>query len=84
MTETSCTERLARAADGADAVVNGLGEGGGGDRVHDDIGLGEHALDDGGRGHGDLLGALKGEIAGHGEREVGEVAGAGAAGAEAV
>ena len=44
---------------------------------------GSHALDSGGGGHGDLLGTLEGEIAGHGKREVGEVAGAGAASAQA-
>ena len=37
-----------------------------------------------GGGHGDLLGALEGEVAGQAEGEVGEVAGAGAAGADAV
>ena len=70
--------------DGADAVVDGLCEGGGGDGVDDDVGVREDALDDVGGGHGDLLGALEGEVARHGEGEVGEVAGAGAAGAEAV
>ena len=70
--------------DGADAVVDAFGEGGGGDGVDDDVGAGEMALDGVGGGHGDLLGALEGEVAGHAEGDVGEVAGAGAAGAEAV
>ena len=70
--------------DGADAVVDAFGEGGGGDGVDDDVGAGEMALDGLGGGHGDLLGALEGEVAGHAEGDVGEVAGAGAAGADAV
>ena len=45
---------------------------------------GRNALDDLGGGHGDLFGALEGEVAGHGEGEVGEVAGAGSTGAEAI
>ncbi len=69
---------------GADAVVDAFGEGGGGDGVDDDVGTGEMALDGGGGGGGDLLGALEGEVAGHAEGDVGEVAGAGAAGADAV
>ncbi len=70
--------------DGADAVVDAFGAGGGGDGVDDDVGSGEMALDGGGGGHGDLFGALEGEVARHAEGDVGEVAGAGAAGADAV
>ena len=70
--------------DGADAVVDAFGARCGGDGVDDDVGAGEVALDGGGGGHGDLLGALEGEVAGHAEGDVGEVAGAGAAGADAV
>ena len=70
--------------DGADAVVDAFGEGGGGDGVDDDVGSGEMALDGVGGGEGDLLGALEGEVAGHAEGDVGEVVGAGAAGAEAI
>ena len=70
--------------DGADAVVEALGFGGGGDGVDDDIGAREVELDGPSRGRGDLLGALKGEIAGHGEGDVGEEAGAGLADAQAV
>src|SRR5271156_1576747 len=68
----------------ADAVVNAFGEGGGGDGVDDDVGTGEMALHGGGGGHGDLLRALEGEVARHAEGDVGEVAGTGAAGADAV
>ena len=70
--------------DGTDAVVDAFGERGDGDGVDDDVGSGEMALDGGGGGHGDLLGALEGEVARHAEGDVGEVAGAGAAGADAV
>ena len=70
--------------DGADAVVDAFGDGGGGDGVDDDVGSGEMALDGFGGGEGDLLGALEGEVARHAEGDVDEVAGAGAAGAEAV
>ena len=52
---------------GADAVVDGLCEGGGGDGVDDDVGFREDALDDLGGGHGDLLRALKGKVAWHGK-----------------
>lgn len=62
--------------DGADAVVNAFGAGGGGDGVDNDIGSGEMAADGVGGGHGDLLGALEGEVAWHAEGDVGEVAGA--------
>ena len=71
-------------SDGADAVVDALGERGGGNGVDDDIGTGKVALDGCGGGGGDLLGALEGKLARHAERDVGEVAGAGAAGADAV
>src|SRR5713226_877158 len=70
--------------DGANAVVDAFGARGDGDGVDDDIGTGKVALDGGGGGSGDLLGALEGEVAGHAESDVGEVAGAGAAGADAV
>ena len=70
--------------DCADAVVDAFGTGGGGDGVDDDVGSGEMAADGIGGGHGDLLGALEGEVARHAEGDVGEVAGAGAAGADAV
>jgi hypothetical protein len=70
--------------DSADAVVHAFGARGDGDGVDDDVGSGEVALDGGGSGHGDLLGALEGEVARHAEGDVGEVAGAGAAGANAV
>jgi len=68
---------------GADAVVKAFGGGGGGDGVDDDVGAGEMATDGGGGSHGDLLGALEGEVAREAEGEVGEVVGAGAAGANA-
>src|SRR5207248_1014594 len=42
------------------------------------------ALDGGRRGHGDLFRALEGEVAGHAEGDIGEVDGAGAAGADAL
>ena len=70
--------------DGADAVVDAFGARCGGDGVDDDVGAGEVALDGGGGGQGDLLGALEGEVAGHAEGDVGEVAGAGAAGTDAI
>ena len=70
--------------DGADAVVDGLGEGGGGDGVDDDVGSGVDGADGVGGGHGDLFGALEGDVAGDAEGEVGEGGGAGASGAEAV
>ena len=70
--------------DGADAVVEAFGARGGGDGVDDDVGAGEMALDRVFGGHGDLLGALEGEVAGHAEGDVGEVAGAGAASADSV
>ena len=69
--------------DGADAVVDALGERGGGDGVDDDVGSGEMALHGSSGGDGDLFGALEGEVAGHAEGDVGEVAWAGAAGADA-
>ncbi len=75
---------VAAGGDGADAVVDALGDGGGGDGVDDDVGAGEMALHGLGGGHGELLGALEGEVAGHAERDVGEVVGAGAAGAQAI
>ena len=67
-------ERLRAGGDGADAVVDALGDGGGGDGVDDDVGSGKMALDGFGGGEGDLLGALEGEVARHGEGDVGEVA----------
>ena len=70
--------------DGADAVVNAFGAGGGGDGVDDNVGSGKMAADGVGGGHSDLFGALKGEVTGHAEGDVGEVVGAGAAGADAV
>ena len=70
--------------DGADAVVNAFGAGCGGDGVDDDIGFGEMAADCVGGGHGDLLGALEGEVAWHAEGYVGEVVWTGAASADAV
>ena len=41
--------------DGADAVVDAFGDGGGGDGVDDDVGSWEMAADGGGGGHGDLF-----------------------------
>jgi len=70
--------------DGADAVMNAFGAGCRGDGVDDDVSAGEMAADGGCGGHRDLLGALEGEIARHAEGDVGEVTGAGAAGANAV
>jgi len=70
--------------DGADSVVDAFGARGGGDGVNDDVGSGKVALDGGGGGEGNLLRTLEGEVAGHAEGDVGEVTGAGAAGADAV
>ena len=70
--------------DGADAVVDAFGAGCGGDGVDDDVGAGEMARTAAVAAMRDLLGALEGEVAGHAEGDVGEVAGAGAAGADAV
>ena len=75
---------VAAGGDGADAVVDALGDGCGGDGVDDDVGAGKMALDGFGGGHGELLGALEGEVARHAEGDVGEVIGAGAAGAQAI
>ena len=75
---------VAAGGDGADAVVDALGDRCGGDGVDDDVGAGKVALDGFGGGHGELLGALEGEVARHAEGDVGEVVGAGAAGAQAV
>jgi hypothetical protein len=69
---------------GADAVVDAFSAGGGGDGVDDDVGAREVAADGVGGGHGDLLGALEGEVARHAEGDVGEVVGAGAASADTV
>ena len=70
--------------DGADAVMHALCDVGGGDGVDDDVGTGEVTLDRLRGGEGELLGALEGEVAGESEGDVGKVARAGAAGAEAV
>ena len=70
--------------DGTDAVVDAFGARGGGNGVDDDVSSRKMASDGVGGGHGDLLGALEGQVAGHAESDVGEVAGAGAAGADAI
>ena len=70
--------------DGADTVMKAFRTRCGGDGVDDDVGAGKVALDGGGGGHGDLLGSLEGEVAGHPEGDVGEVAGARSASADAV
>ena len=69
---------------GADPVMDGFGFGGGRDGVDDDVGFRQDALDGFGGGEGDLLGTLEGQVARHGKGEIGEVAGAGAAGAKTV
>ena len=52
--------------------------------MDDDIGSGQMALNGNGGSEGELFGALEGEVAGHGQGDVGEVAGAGVAGAETI
>ena len=52
--------------------------------MDDHVGPGKMPLDGLGGGHGELFGALEGEVAGHAEGDVGEVVGAGAAGAQAI
>ena len=74
---------VAAGRDGADAVVDALRKRGGGDGVDDDVGPGQVALHGLRGGQGELLGALEGEVARQAERDVGEVVGAGAAGAQA-
>ena len=69
---------------GSYAVEDALAEGGRGDSVDDYVRTGQAGLDGGCGCEGDLLGALEREVAGHAEGDVGEVAGAGAAGADAV
>ena len=52
--------------------------------MDDDVSSGKVTLYGRGGCHGDLLGALKGEVSRHAEGNVGEVAGTGAAGANAL
>ncbi len=59
---------------GAHPVVDGLGQGCGGNRVDDDVGVRKHALDGFGGCGGDLFGALERHVARHRERQVGEIA----------
>ena len=82
--DTSWMARLERAATARMRSWTLLGERCCGYGMDDDVGSGKMALDGGGGCHGDLLGALEGEVARHAEGDVGEVAGAGAAGAQAV
>jgi hypothetical protein len=75
---------IAARSDSADAVVNALGDGGDGDGVDDDVSSRKVVLYCGRGGGGDLFRALEGEIAGHADGDVGEIAGAGTTGANAV
>jgi len=75
---------VAARSDGADSVVDRLGDGRGRDSVNDDVGAGKMPLHGFSRGHGELFGALEGEIARHAERDIGEEVGAGAACAQAI
>jgi len=70
--------------DGANAIENIFCQRRAGDGMDDDIGIGQNVVDGPGDFIGDLTGALEGDVAGEADGNVGEVAVAGAANADAV
>ena len=69
-------------SDGADLIEQALMTAGAGDGVDHDIGIRQYGTDVSRNFVGDLLRLLEGHAAGHGDRDIGEVAASGAADAD--
>src|SRR6476661_8169877 len=75
---------IVASGDSADAIENILGAPGPRQGVHDHVSVRQHFMDRAGHGFRHLFGALEGHVAGHANREIGKVAVAGTANADAV